>query len=91
MSFIARNSVRTIARTPRVRVNARSRAFTTTSEATTSEATAFEKYVAEEKALQHHAAGKYTITYSLNYRLSIVQRLLTFGERLGASCVVINK
>jgi hypothetical protein len=61
MSFIARNSLRTIARTtPRVRVNVRSRAF-----ATSSESTAFEKYVAEDKALQHHAAGKYTITYSL--------------------------
>jgi hypothetical protein len=87
MSFIARNSLRTIARTtPRVRVNARSRAF-----ATPSNPTALERYVAEEKALQHHAAGKYTITCSLIYRLSIVQRPLTFGERLGASCVVINK
>ena len=87
MSFIVRNSSRTIARTtPRAHVNARSRAF-----ATSSNPTALEKYVAEEKALQHHAAGKYTITYSLIYRLSIVQRPLTFGERLGASCVVINK
>ena len=58
MAFIARNSLRTIARTtPRVRVNARSRAF-----ATPSESTAFEKYVAEDKALRHHAGGKYTIT-----------------------------
>ena len=87
MSFIARNSLRPIARTtPRVRVNVRSRAFTTPSEQT-----ALEKYVAEEKALRHHAAGKYTITYSLIYRLSIGQRPLTFGERLGASCVVVNE
>ena len=87
MSFIARNSLRTIPRTtPRVHVNTRSRAFTTPSKPT-----AFEKYVAEDKALQHHAAGKYTITYSLIYRLSMVQRPLTFGERLGASCVVINE
>ena len=86
MSFIARNSLRTRT-TPRVRVrvNARSRSF-----ATSSESTAFEKYVAEDKALQHHAAGKYTITYSLIYRLSIVQRPLTFGERLGALFTVIN-
>ena len=87
MSFIGRNSLRTFLRTtPRVRVNARSRAF-----ATTSESTAFEKYVAEDKALQHHAAGMYTITYSLIYCLSIIQKLLIFGERLGALCVVINK
>ena len=81
MSFIARNSLRTIARTtPRVRVNAKARPF-----ATTSEATALEKYLAEDKALQHHAAGQYTMTYPLIYRLSVTQRLLTFGERLGAS------
>ena len=87
MSFIARGSLRTIARTsPRVRVNARPRSF-----ATSSESTAFEKYVAEDKALQHHAAGKYTITLSLNYPLSVVQRPLTFGERLGALCMVINE
>lgn len=87
MSFIARSSLRSIARTtPRVRVNARSRYF-----ATSSESTALEKYLAEDKALQHHAAGKYTITYSLIYRLSIVQRPLTFGERLGALYVVINE
>ena len=65
MSFLARNSLRTIARTtPRVRVNARSRAF-----ATPSNPTALEKYVAEEKALRHHAAGKYTMTYSMVFSL----------------------
>jgi hypothetical protein len=60
MSSIARNSLRSIARTaPRVHFSARSRTFATTSESAT------EKYLAEDKALQHHAAGKYTITYSL--------------------------
>ena len=81
MPFIARNSLRTIARTtPRVRFSARSRTF-----ATTSESAALEKYMAEEKALQHHAAREYTVAYSLIYCLSIAQRPLTFGERLGAS------
>jgi len=67
MSFIARKSLRTIARTtPRVRVNTRARTF-----ATSSDSAALEKYLAEDKALQHHAAGKYAMTYSLIHRLSI--------------------
>lgn len=82
MSFITRNSLRTIGRAaPRVRVNTRPRTF-----ATTGESAALEKYLAEDKALQHHAAGKYTMTCSLIYCLAIGQRPLTFGERLGASC-----
>jgi hypothetical protein len=53
MSFITRKSFRAITRTtPRVRVSTRSRTFVTIGEANA-------KYVAEEKALQHHAAGKY--------------------------------
>jgi hypothetical protein len=61
MSIIARNSLRTIARTaPRVRVSASSRTF-----ATASESTVFQKYAAEEKALQHHAAGKLDNDFTL--------------------------
>ena len=65
MSFIARNSLRAIVRTtPRVRVRARPRTF-----ATIGESTALEKYLAEEKALQHHAAGELYNALSFNLLL----------------------